>query len=86
MLIGLIMIISGNGGFSYFGVDDITASYGSYVSLPCNLFNRTGYTFFSWNRNPNASSIEIENYEAAYNLTDNQDAVVTLYAICQPNN
>ena len=55
-------------------------TYDSPQSLLKNSFSRVGYTFDSWNTQPDGSGKRYVNEARVNNLTDEKDGVVTLYA------
>ncbi len=50
---------NGNGGLG--GIAPMVVKYGETVTLPSNVFNRSGYTFVNWNTNPNGGGTVYQN-------------------------
>ena len=56
-------------------------AYGSSKTLPDNAFKKTGAVFQGWSRNPEAATAEFKNKASVKNLTAENGASVTLYAV-----
>lgn len=66
-------------------MDDMPFTYGTAQNLNPNAFRRAGYTFKGWARNPNATDIEFADGASVSNLTAENGATVTLYAVWKAN-
>lgn len=55
-------------------------TYGTEQKLALNRFVRDGYTFICWNEEADGTGTAYEDGEAVENLTDQEEATVTLYA------
>ena len=71
-----------NGGYYY--MSHLTVEYGSYVTLPTNEFKRTGYIFQGWNLDPESTTVKYRDGASVRNLTTEEYAWVTLYAVWKP--
>ncbi len=74
---------NGNGGLG--GISPVVVKYGATVTLPSNVFNRSGYTFVNWNTNPNGGGTAYQNnQQVSYNTGLGKGVVehksITLYA------
>lgn len=58
----------------------ITATYDQELTLPENLFKKTGYPFAGWNTNSDGSGHSYLDKATVVNLADIQDTTITLYA------
>lgn len=61
-------------------MDTISAAYDEKVQLPKCAFTREGYTFAGWGNYSGATSASTANQATVENLTNRNNAVVTLYA------
>ena len=68
-----------NGGSG--SMSNSTYTYNGWYYLNKNQFSRSGYVFWGWSTNANASSPTYGNTEAVLNLTSTAGGTVTLYAI-----
>ena len=59
----------------------IEMTYGVEKNLPNNVFTKVGYTFIGWNIDRNATSAQYTDGQSVINLTTENGATVTLYAI-----
>ncbi|WP_195538720.1 InlB B-repeat-containing protein [Eubacterium maltosivorans] len=55
-------------------------TYDTAANLTINGYTKTGYTFTSWNTQPNGGGTAYNNEQSVVNLTPGQGDVVTLYA------
>ncbi|GEM_PF-2873339 len=65
-------------------VSDQTLTYDSEASLTVNSYQRTGYLFLGWAKDPKATVADFSDEASVKNLKDTQDAVQTLYAVWKP--
>ena len=72
---------SANGGDG--NMDDQTFAYDVEQNLAANTFTRTGYDFVGWSDVPDGNVVYADR-DAVKNLTDVDDAVITLYAQWTP--
>ena len=72
---------SANGGDG--NMDDQTFAYDVEQNLAANTFTRTGYDFAGWSDVPDGNVVYADR-DAVKNLTDVDDAVITLYAQWTP--
>ena len=63
---------------------DSSHTYNVNKALTSNGFSRTGYIFTGWNSEDDASGTDYTNGQIDKNLSDEQDAVVILYAQWDP--
>ncbi len=59
-------------------------SYDTAANLDANQFQRTGYTFRGWAYSNTATNPAYEDKQPVINLTDENGAVITLYALWNP--
>ena len=59
--------------------------YGVRGSLTPNKYTREGYTFSGWNTQADGSGTKYKDKQQVYNLTTEENGVVTLYAQWTPN-
>ncbi len=74
---------NGNGG-TYQG-SNVSAVYDSQAVLPATGAARTGYTFAGWNTQANGEGTVYQGGSEVLNLTDENNGVVTLYAMWTAN-
>ena len=58
-----------------------THTYDVEKALSANEFVKDGYTFMGWDTDPAGEKVVYENSKKVKNLAENQDEVVTLYAV-----
>lgn len=78
------IVYNGNGstsGSSY----QATLTYDTNYRIAANNFTKKGYTFVSWNTNPNGNGTTYTVNQSVTNLTSTNNAVINLYAIWQAN-
>ena len=66
------------------GTGEMTPSEHTYdveKALSANEFVKDGYTFMGWDTDPAGEKVVYENSKKVKNLAENQDEVVTLYAV-----
>ena len=56
-------------------------TYGTSSSLYPNQFTNPGYTFVGWSTNRDGSTVDYEDGEIVYNLTDKDGSTIDLYAV-----
>lgn len=61
-------------------MDDQAATWGNYPTLTSNGFTREGYTFAGWATSPTGAVVYSNGQTLSTNLTDDNNATVTLYA------
>ncbi len=64
---------------------DLACTYGTSKYLTNNSFTRTGGTFLGWNTDKNADTALYADKARVKDLTDEHEAVITLYAIWKMN-
>ena len=74
----------GNGATSG-SMSNLSMTYDVAKNLTANAFLRAGYTFVGWSTNANASTARYTNGQNVNNLTAENNGVVTLYAVWNPN-
>ena len=62
-------------------MDGMTFTYGVAQNLSANAFTRTGYTFAGWATDPKGTEVKYANGASVINLTAENGATVTLYAV-----
>ncbi len=65
-------------------MDDMSMTYDVAKNLNVNLLSRAGYSFIGWAINPDGSTV-YSNKELVKNLTTENNAIVTLYAVWEAN-
>ncbi len=60
---------------------DLSMTYDSAKNLTSNAFTRTGYTFFGWSTNKDATKESYTNGQSVNNLTETNGGTVNLYAL-----
>ncbi len=63
----------------------MSATYDASANLSKNQFTRTGYTFLGWSKDQSASTADYADAGEVQNLTAEDGATVTLYAIWEAN-
>ena len=70
-----------DGNTAYGGnTPDQDMTYDTAANLTINGYTKTGYTFTSWNTQPDGGGTAYNNEQSVVNLTPGQGDVVTLYA------
>ena len=67
-----------NGGSG--AMRDTTATYDTSITLRGNSFTREGYKFINWNTKRDGTGTSYSNKESVLNLTNQDGAIITLYA------
>ena len=62
-------------------MSDLSMTYDSAKNLTSNAFTRTGYTFFGWSTNKDATKESYTNGQSVNNLTETNGGTVNLYAL-----
>ena len=70
----------GNGATSG-SMSDLDMTYDTPKALTSNAYQRTDYEFIGWNTNKDAQTAEYQNNEVVNNLTNENNATITLYAM-----
>lgn len=71
-----------NGGSGEMG--ELSMTYDVEKTLPKNSFIRKDYTFKGWSTNP-SGTVEYKDQEAINNISEEENSVLTLYAVWQLN-
>ena len=66
--------------------ESLSHEYGKATVLTTNGYNRTGYTFDSWNTKADGSGTKYEDRASVINLTTSHNSTITLYAQWNVNN
>ena len=77
------VVFNANGGTGT--MDPQSFAYGESKLLTVNAFDRTGYTFLGWATTYNATEAKYGNNASVNNLTAENGATVTLYAVWKAN-
>ena len=72
-----------NGGEG--AMDVQTFTYGETQNLTANTFTRDGYTFRGWGKSSTTSTVSYTDGKSVKNLTQNDGATITLYALWEKN-
>lgn len=62
-----------------------TMVYGSASALYANQFTKPGYTFAGWSTSRDAQTVDYEDGEIVYNLTNKDGETIDLYAVWKSN-
>ena len=73
------VVFNANGGTGT--MDPQSFAYGESKALTANVFSRTGYTFLGWAKTNSADTEEFKDEQSVINLTAEDGATVTLYAV-----